>query len=327
MKTRELASSVPSAQGRPSGALRAVVWCKRGDPGSLLSPLSHRIRGILREVSNYFRGLRLAFSGLKTGFGSKSLRRSYLRYVGAVLLLALALEWVAWSYLGELIPQWEQAVGAWSQSDTGQAADPSWWQKLVGSYFKAQDATLKGVVWTLGVVLRISSALIAPYVAFALINAVMPMFNEAIFMGSLKGVDIPLFDELDYKDGRPLYKSFCYSMFRLARFLLGAAGIALLGFIPLVGSVLTTALSAIWTAHNLSWELLEPYFDRRNESWARQKVVLAENRWMRLGFATPVALLLAIPIVGVFFFAMAQASAAALASKIEGNALALDDAL
>lgn len=280
-------------------------------------------------MSSFFKGLGLAFAGLKTAFASVPLRRAYFRYVGAVMVLALVFEWFAWHSLHDLIPAWEAKVSAWSQPEvaalSGSTADPSWWESLVASYFRAQDATLRGVVWTFGVVLWLLSAIIAPYLAFVLINALLPMFNESIFMGALGEVDVPLHDELKLKEGRPLYKSLGFSMYRLLRFLLGTGVIALLGFIPLVGSVLSPLLSGVWTAHNLSWELLEPYFDRRDATWARQKEILAENRWLRLGFATPVALILAIPIVGVFFFAMAQASAASLASKIEGNALALPD--
>lgn len=280
-------------------------------------------RGMLEGMGSFFQGLGLAFTGIRTAMRSGPLRSAYLRYVGAVLLLALTLEIAVWLYLAERIPQWVESVGSWTPSAQALSGEASWWQRSVATYYDAQAATLRGITWTLAAVTWFIAATVAPYLAFVIINAVVPMFNEAIFMGALQEVDIPLHSDLAGKKGRPIYTSISYSMLRLGRFLLGTLFIALLGFIPMLGSVLAPLLSAIWTAFNLSWELLEPFFDRRGDNWKSQRELLAAHRSLRLGFATPVALLLAIPIVGIFFFAMAQASAATLASRIDGKELDL----
>lgn len=280
---------------------------------------------MLASMGSFLQGLGLAFTGIRTAIRSGPLRSAYLRYVGAVLALALVLEVAAWFYLGERIPQWVESVGAWAPNAGPLQGEGSWWQRSVATFYDAQAATLRGITWTIAAVTWFIAATVAPYLAFVIINAVLPMFNEAIFMRAMEEVDIPLHTDLAGKKGRPIYKSISYSMLRLGRFLLGTLLIALLGFIPILGSVLAPVLSAIWTAFNLSWELLEPYFDRRGDHWKGQRELLAAHRSLRLGFATPVALLLGIPIVGIFFFAMAQASAATLASRIEAKELDLPE--
>jgi hypothetical protein len=56
--------------------------------------------------------------------------------------------------------------------------------------------------------------------------------------------------------------------------------------------------------------MMEPYFDRHGMRWSAQRAYIKKNRWTILGFALPISLLLAIPIIGPLFFGIAQAGAA-----------------
>ena len=69
----------------------------------------------------------------------------------------------------------------------------------------------------------------------------------------------------------------------------------------------TQALTAAVAAYALAWELLDPYFDKAQVGLEQQERVVWDNRAALICFAAPFAAGLAIPVVGPFGTAVAQA--------------------
>lgn len=291
-------------------------------------------------MRSFLAGFFAALLGLRDTLSSRATRVAYIR-----LILALMAAWLFLFILGIVglqfflpgwLPEWfTQGLPSWLQNSPPElpvinappnlspsasaSSDPGIFSAIAAkwSQFSAWSAELGSTVlrWTVGLLLVLLLFFVTPVVAFALVNALFPAFNDAIYMSALAEVNPELYDELAASPGRSLAINLLFSLRRLAIYLALSLLIALIGFIPAIGSASAFVLQLWLTAHNLSWELLDPYFDRRQMNWQQQRVFLRNHRAQRLGFATPSAGLLAIPFVGMAFFGFAQASMARFTIK------------
>jgi uncharacterized protein involved in cysteine biosynthesis len=103
---------------------------------------------------------------------------------------------------------------------------------------------------------------------------------------------------------------------RTLSFLVQSIGVFALSFVPLVGAVVAPLLQTWITARALSWELLEPYFDKLALDRRGQARVLDEHRTITVGFAVPFVFVMAVPILGPLVYGLAQGAAALLVAEV-----------
>ena len=89
-----------------------------------------------------------------------------------------------------------------------------------------------------------------------------------------------------------------------------------LTLVPVVGALLGPAFQLWSTSRALTWELLDPYFDRRSFGYAEQRAYLKAHSGPIVGFGLPLSFILAVPLVGPLFFGLAQAGAALLVVEV-----------
>jgi len=150
----------------------------------------------------------------------------------------------------------------------------------------------------------------APLLALLGVNAAWPALSEQVFMAALKELDPARAEGLAAAPGASLKAGLATALRRLGYFFvmtLVAFGAAL---VPIVGVIAGPLLQGYVSARAITWELLDPYFDRRGLDFARQQAEIRAQRWAVLGFGLPMTLLLAIPLVGPLLFGFAQAAAA-----------------
>lgn len=228
----------------------------------------------------------MALRGLKVALASPEVRRVYLQLAGALVLtslvLAAGLGWLVWRFFP--VPE-----------------DMSSLRELL--------------TWGLRIAGMILATLAAPLLALFVVNIVFPFLGERVFMAGLRVVDPARADELMAAEGLGFSTSVLGSVRRLVYFV----GVTLLVFaltlVPLLGTLLGPFAQLWFTARMLSWELLDPYFERRGLVYAEQRALLRQQRATMFGFGTPYTLLLALPIVGPLGFGLAQAAAALLVSE------------
>ena len=68
-------------------------------------------------------------------------------------------------------------------------------------------------------------------------------------------------------------------------------------------------------ARLLGWELLDPYFARRNMGLKEQRAFLKQHQQAVIGFAAPYAAAFSIPFIGPLLFGIAQAATAMLVER------------
>lgn len=95
---------------------------------------------------------------------------------------------------------------------------------------------------------------------------------------------------------------------------LGASvALALLGLIPVVGTITAAVLGLIVGGFLLARELVGPPTERRGVLTLRERAALLRSRpWLALGFGVPVLWLLTIPLVSIVVFPAATAGATLL---------------
>jgi len=182
----------------------------------------------------------------------------------------------------------------------------------------AEDASgwMVAGVW----LLRIAGALIvlmsSPLLALMVVNAVFPFLGERAFLGAMRVIDPQRAEALAAAEGLSMAAGLGSSVRRLLHFL----GLTFLAFgvtlIPIVGALLGPALQLWSTSRALTWELLDPYFDRRGFGYAEQRRYLRSYRGAVFGFGLPLSFLLGVPIIGPLFFGLAQASSALLIAEV-----------
>ncbi len=231
-------------------------------------------------------GVGMALRGLKVALASPEVRRVYLQLAGALVLtslgLAAALTWLVWTYFP--VPE-----------------DMSSLRELL--------------TWGLRIAGLMLATLAAPLLALFVVNIVFPFLGERVFMAGLRVVDPARADELMAAEGLGFSTSVLGSVRRLVYFV----GVTLLVFaltlVPVLGTLLGPVAQLWFTARMLSWELLDPYFERRGLVYADQRALLKQQRGTMFGFGAPYTMLLALPIVGPLGFGLAQAAAALLVSE------------
>lgn len=238
-------------------------------------------------VSSAVGGAALALRGLRIALASPEVRRVYLHLaatlVATSMALMIGLGWAIWT----LIPSPD---------------DPAAW--------------LNVLLWTLKIGGTALAMMAAPLLSLFIVNIVFPFLGERVFMAGLKCVDPSRAAELEAAGGTGFRSSVASSLRRLLYFV----GVTLLTFgvtlVPVVGVVLGPAAQLWFTSRMLSWELLDPYFERRGLAYAGQKAVMKAHRTAMFGFGVPWTLLLALPIVGPLGFGLAQAAAALLVTDV-----------
>lgn len=98
---------------------------------------------------------------------------------------------------------------------------------------------------------------------------------------------------------------------------IGSVVLALLGLVPVIGSVLAPILSAVFGSWMLGMELLGPAFERRGlVRLADRRAAMRRSRARTLGFALPTFLLMAIPFLAVLVLPAATAGGTLLARDL-----------
>lgn len=231
-------------------------------------------------------GVGLALRGLKLALASPELRRVYLQLALTLVVVSLALAgalgWLVWKFVP--VPE-----------DMSLLREALMWGLRLAGVFVAMMA--------------------APLLALFVVNIVFPFLGERVFMAGLRVVDPARADELAAAEGLGLSTSVLGSVRRLLYFVGVTIAVFGLTLVPLLGALLGPIAQLWFTARTLSWELLDPYFERRGLAYADQRALLKAQRGTMFGFGAPYTLLLALPIVGPLGFGLAQAAAALLVSE------------
>ncbi len=232
------------------------------------------------------RGLRLALRGLRLALASPEVRRTYLRLALALVVLAAALS-VGLAYL------------VWSYVPV--SSDMSMWTWLGSWLLRAGGTALAFIV--------------APMLAMFLVNTVFPFLADAVFMAGARAADPALAARLEQPADVGLVAGVVGSLRRLVYFL--GVTLALLAFslVPVLGAVLGPILQLWYSARTLSWELLDPYFERAGVDYPRQRELVRTRGGTLVGFGLPWTLTMALPFVGPLLFGLAQAGVAALVAE------------
>lgn len=236
-------------------------------------------QGITLGASTAMRGIKLATS-------SPEVRATYVQLVLVLLVVATVLDvfgiWAVW--------HWTRDFG-----DT-------WWQTAAMVLLR-----IAGI----GIVL-----LAAPVLALRVVDLAFPLLGERVFLAALRLVAPDRAAQLAAAPGLPLSTSIANALVRTVSFFAQSIGVFALSFVPIVGAIGAPILQTWITARALSWELLEPYFDKLALDRRGQARVLDEHRMVTVGFALPFVFLMAVPIVGPLVFGLAQGSAALLVAEV-----------
>ncbi len=232
-------------------------------------------------------GLSLARRGAAVAWASPEVRRTYVQLVLVLIATAGVLD----------------VAGVWAVVIlTRVAAAASWWM-LVGL-----------------VLLRIVAIalvlLVAPIIALFAINVAFPFLGERVFLAGMRQLAPERAAALAAAPGLPLARSIVDATVRLVAFLALSAVLFVLALVPVAGSIAAPVLQAWRSALALSWELLDPYFDKVGLDRAGQRAVLRRHQQTLLGFALPFVFLMAIPVVGALAFGLAQAAIATLVVEV-----------
>lgn len=234
-----------------------------------------------------FSGISAAFRGFRFAASHPEVRRLYRQLLLVLFAVAIALTALL-------------SVALWYF--TALAEDASGWM-VAG-------------IW----LLRIAGALIvlmaSPLLALMVVNAVFPFLGERAFLGAMRVIDPLRAEALAAAEGLSMAAGLGSSVRRLLHFL----GLTFLAFgltlVPIIGALLGPALQLWSTSRALTWELLDPYFDRRGFGYAEQRRYLRASRGAVFGFGLPLSFLLGVPIIGPLFFGLAQASSALLVVEV-----------
>jgi CysZ protein len=232
-------------------------------------------------------GVEAAMRGLRIAGRSAEVRGTYARLVAAIFVLAACFDvggvWAVWHFT---------------------AVDPStsWW--------------MIAVLWTLRIAGVVIVLLVAPLVAFFVINALFPFLAERVFFAALRAVAPARAQELEAMPGKSVLRGLADNLLRMGLFFattLLAFGVSL---VPAVGAIAGPPISVYFTARAMGWELLDPYFDKLQLDFAAQREFVARHRPALVGFGLPLGFVMAIPLVGPLFFGLAQAAAAVFVADV-----------
>ena len=85
---------------------------------------------------------------------------------------------------------------------------------------------------------------------------------------------------------------------------------------PVAGPFIAGALAAAVAAYSLTWELLDPYFDKAGLDFEAQERVVWGNAVALTCFGVPFSLALAVPFFGPMTVAVAQGAAAEVVWRV-----------
>lgn len=242
-------------------------------------------------------GLSCAASGAKTALASPS--DAWKPLTGAVAALALALDGAGFVAVSAVL----------SPSDDAGA--------LARLFRELTIVTADGVC-----------LLLAPLVALAVVQQVLPLLGEKIlFDGAraaassgasdaatarLSQTKLARLEALETSDGLGLQglgvaasRSGTLASLTATAAPVGAAAT----LVPGVGPVLAAFLAALVASYALSWELLDPYFDKKKFGYEQQDAIMWSNRFALCAFAAPFTVALAVPLFGPLATAVAQGAA------------------
>lgn len=247
-----------------------------------------------RHRGAFSAGFSAAMRGLRVAGRSPEVRGTYVQLVAVIFVIA------AWLDVGGIWAIWHLT-----------ATDPTspWWA-ILG-------------LWTLRIAGILITLLIAPLIAFFAVNTFFPLLAERVFFAALRTLAPERARELEALPGTPFFVGVGRNLIRMLLFLGLTAGSFAVSLVPAVGAVVGPPLSLYVTARAMSWELLDPYFDKLQLTFADQRRVVNEHRAALVGFGLPIGLIMAIPLAGPLFFGLAQAAAAVLVAEvIEGSSSA-----
>ncbi|MEZ4448438.1 MAG: EI24 domain-containing protein [Nannocystaceae bacterium] len=242
-------------------------------------------------------GVGAALRGLRRALGSRALRRTYLRLLLALWVLSIALAGGLIALLWTLTP----------------IADGAGLGALAG-------------LWALRIVGSLLAVIAGSALALFTLNIALPRLSERVFFAAMATLDEPRAAALRAREGMSLPRSIRMSATRLFYFLAWTALAFALTLVPVIGAILGPIVQLGSSSRILTWELLDPVFDRRDMDLGAQRSYLARHRASVLGFGLPYALMMSIPLVGPMLFGLAQAAAASLyvevlepAGELEGS--------
>ncbi|MFV8750704.1 EI24 domain-containing protein [Nannocystaceae bacterium ST9] len=230
-------------------------------------------------AKTFFRGVRAAFEGVRVALADPGVRKAYLRVALGMLALTLVLD----------------VFGIWAVFAAFDPSEVDGWMRVAFVALRVIGSALVLVV--------------GPLLAILTMNIVFPFLGEPVFMAGLRAQDPARADRVAAGPGMPASISAGIALRRLLRYVGLTIAFMLLGLVPVVGSLLGLIGQAWLTARTVSWELMDPYFDRLDIRWEGQRQFVAQHRDGLLGFGLPLGLLLAIPLVGPLLFGWAQGAA------------------
>ena len=246
-----------------------------------------RALGTTRASKGLSHGALAAVRGFRMALAHREVRRLYRWVVLGLFLTTLAVM----GGLGALLFHYTASLaeaGAW-----GTAA--LWLARIAG----------------LGV-----AGLAAPLLALFVVNALLPILGERLFVAALGVLAPRRAAALAAAEGTSFAAGLVGSGLRLGYFLALTAAAFAVTLIPVAGAVLGPLMQGYVTARALTWELLDPYFDRRGLGFQAQRAVIRGERWAVVGFGLPLGLVLALPLVGPLLFGFAQAAAACFVVEV-----------
>lgn len=238
-------------------------------------------------TSELTRGLVLARRATSIAWSSAEVRRAYLHLAIVLVAVATALD----------------VAGVWGIVDaTRPALDAAWW--------------MVAVLWLVRLAGIALVLLVAPIVATFVVGLLFGFLGDRVFLAGLRVVAPERAAALAAAPGRPFGRMLGDTLVRLGTFLAIGLACFVLSFVPVIGTVLGPVLQGWRSAIALSWELLDPYFDKLGIDRAAQRVILQRHQAALVGFSLPFVFVMAIPIVGALAFGVAQAAIAVLVVEI-----------
>eukprot|EP00005_Dracoamoeba_jomungandri_P010150 CAMPEP_0174269574 /NCGR_PEP_ID=MMETSP0439-20130205/41531_1 /TAXON_ID=0 /ORGANISM="Stereomyxa ramosa, Strain Chinc5" /LENGTH=346 /DNA_ID=CAMNT_0015358425 /DNA_START=9 /DNA_END=1049 /DNA_ORIENTATION=+ len=278
-------------------------------------------------------GLQSAFRGCYTAIRNPQFRHLMANSVGVLLTTVVSI------FLLSLMFYIPWRILLWFTSLIFTIEKPGFIEGVIGLFFSCCT-----IVPTLGLgFLKLTSGS-------------MSTFTDRVFFIVLKELDTEVYDKLakkpvvDFKTymkiylrrmGRVLilgfgvwiwyhipilgYLAMPFAQFKLSERTFGTPMAILLAVVSLVGALLgnpyshwvATEISLLVSCISLSREVMEPYFSRLDDYRVGPAKLRKKYFKMMIGFAIPFTLLLSIPIIGIVFWGLIQASAAALVIVIE----------
>lgn len=237
--------------------------------------------------ADFVAGLSAASRGLTTSLKNRDVRQAYIRMVAALMVVS----------------SWLLVSGIWAVIHfTPIADDASLWMTVL--------------MWAMRVAGIVLVALTSPLIALTGINLLVPLLAERLFFSSMTTVAPARAAELAASAGLSFTASTVDALRRLLRFFAQSIAVFVLSFIPVVGSFGGPVAQAYLTSRAMSWELLDPYFDKLQWRYADQRRLVAQRRGAMVGFGLPIAVVMMVPIVGPLVFGLAQAAAAVFVAEV-----------